>query len=424
MAGELEFPSFSFANGDIGEGVRFTESTFNQHNCIFYPEYNNEDITFAALIRVDSDRTEYRINVLSYNESTDNYSGFRITCNSLCDGKIHSVVITIESPRMYNYYIDGRRVGGVTIPQTYTFVGAIFIPNGAVINNIRFYDHILSAKEIDIVSRPLIFRQKLSRGSDPRTYTSPDFDLFGLTDISGFGHDLTINGAVTWQSDSPLSYGSVSFNGRGYFSTPNIGLSTPACTYTFWAKISSWSNMISLQSYPVLSYTDDLTEIKFVDGKMIVTLETEDSYCSTSYDVSALSDGWHFFSISYDTGLMCIKVDNDNSLEVRFDETSNLETGTGDMVIGMDLDGNRADGLSLYDMRIYAKKLSDDDLNDLYVARIGVDNKGNLYAHGIEPNETDIAFGSNGVIKADVVEAENGFRAYKDHIECTHFQEI
>lgn len=327
-------------------------------------------------------------------------------------------------------YVNGKLVKTDSFTLTYDSYNMktpIYIYNSNVKNraaDIRIYDHCLSAKEIDIISRPLVFRQLLSRGVDPLVYNTEEYASFGLNDLSGFGHNLTTNGSVVWQTNSPLSYGSVAFVGKGYFSTSNIELTTPECNYTFWAKMSNWDSMPSGQSYPVLSFTDDLTEIKFVDGTIIATIETADSYCEHSSDVSTLSSGWHFFSVSYSGGSVEIRIDGSEITGTQFDETSNVETGSGDMVIGRDLEGNLANGLSLYDLRVYAKRLSTDDLTDLYIARIGIDNKGNLYAHNIEPNTDQIAFGANGVVKADIIESENGFRAYKDHIECTNFQEI
>ena len=332
------------------------------------------------------------------------------------DGRVVRVYVNGELKGTGNYTVQWTDYS-INIPITITRTDFRY-------SDIRIYDHCLSAKEIDIISRPLVFRQLLSRGADPLIYNTDEYASYGLSDLSGFGHGIVIDGIVVWQSNSPLSYGSVAFDGRGYFSTPNIELNTPGCNYTFWAKVASWSGMTQGQSYPVLSFENDLTEIKFLNGSIEVVIETEDSYCDHSYDVSTLTDGWHFFSVSYDKGSVEVRVDDNEAYGTQFDETSNVETGTGDMIIGKDLEGNLANGLSLYDMRVYAMRLSMDDLNDLYIAKIGVDNKGNLYAHNIEPNTDQIAFGANGVVKADIIESENGFRAYKDHIECTNFQEI
>ena len=423
MAGDLKLPSYDFTDGMIGTGIQFTKSAFNKGTCIMYPEYRNEDMTFASLIQIDDSQTSYQIFFLHVEASSDEYYPAIFPCASICDGGLHSIIATFENPDIFKFYIDGELVKTATSPSGY-FAGGIYIPTGAIINDFRMYDHILSAKEMDIVSRPLIFRQLLSRGADPLVYNTEEYKSFGLSDLSGFGHDLTTSGIVVWQTNSPLSYGSVAFDGRGYFSTPNIELTTPECNYTFWAKMSNWGNMISGQSYPVLSFTDDLTEIKFIDGSIKATIETADSYCEHSSDVSTLSDGWHFFSVSYGDGSVEIRIDGNEITGTQFDETSNVETSSGDMVIGKDLEGNLANGLSLYDLRVYARRLSTDDLTDLYTAKIGVDNKGNLYAHNIEPNTDQIAFGANGVVKADIIESENGFRAYKYHIECTNFQEI
>ena len=370
------------------------------------------------------------VNDLHWSYHNDDLS--RFPCAGVITGALPSytwthVVLTYDGHNV-RIYVNGEQKGSgiydipwtdysIITPLTYTRTDFRY-------NDIRIYDHCLSAKEIDIISRPLIFRQKLSRGADPLIYNDPEYSSFGLSDLSGFGYDITPVGNVVWQTNSPLSYGSVAFDGRGYFKTSNLGLKTPSCTYTFWAKISDWSAMVQDQIYPVLSFADELTEIKFLNGHLHATIETEDSYCDHSYDVSTLSSGWHFFSVAYRLGCMEIRADNNNAFGVCYNESSNLETGTGEMRIGMDLNGNIANGLSIYDLRVYASMLSEDDLNDLYAAKIGVDNKGNLYAHDIEPNTDMIAFGANGVVKADVTESENGFRAYKDHIECTNYQEI
>ena len=395
------------------------------------PGYNPIFFGIVSLYRLHSLFAYPTVNDLHYSYMTpDGDTHGAVIENVLPSNEWTNIVLTYDAP-IIRIYINGELKATDSFEcqfSTYNHLTPIYIHNDNLknrANDIRVYDHCLSVKEVRLISQGLLFRQKLSRGDNPLQYNSLEYKSFGLNDLSGYGHEMSLEGTVTWQSNSPRSHGSVAFTGDGYFYTSNINMKSSACSYVFWAKISDWSAMETGKSYPVISFEGDLTEIKFVDGTLNVSIETDNSYYESSYDVSTLSSGWHLFTITYNGHEISIGADNGERAGTAFAEDDTVDTGLGNLQIGIDLDGNKADGLSLYDLRIYGTELSYDEISDIYNARIGVDNKGNIYAHDIEADEDNIvAFGNDGIIKSDLVESDNGFRVYKDHIEATSYQEL
>ena len=208
-----------------------------------------------------------------------------INCDSSVgtgDNKWHHLVATYNSSNNeIKIYVDGINTGNATYTNGYTYasswVNGIFIgrdPNNSTanahyfyqgqMNDVRVYDHALSSKEVEILSRGLVLHYPLNR--------------------DGFGQDNLLPG--TWSEEVTYTYPASSYSDK-YANSTTIVPSASQYTLSFYAKSTVNGDKIRTHYYSPNTTTTCVSSQGVTktasDGNMDFTLSTN----------------WEFYWVTY-----------------------------------------------------------------------------------------------------------------------------
>jgi len=244
------------------------------------------------------------------------------------------------------------------------------------INDVRIYDHCLSAREVHEISKALFLHYKLDdKYSNTIVY-----------DTSGYHRNGTIIGTCTLSTDVGKYDKSLAFEaGNNHISSPTLYTGGIQNTYTitWWAKASAmngkmaWgsSNGNRLNLYPsgTVFYwnTGDGSNNPIKNG-------------STNVTFASYQGAWHHYVMTGDgtTGKLYI----DGSL-VGSATTYKPLTATVIYVCGWDSTTSYVWTGNIADFRIYGTALSAEDVFELYHTPAYIDNQGDIMNYSmIEEN--------------------------------------
>ena len=266
------------------------------------------------------------------------------------------------------------------------------------LNDLRIYDEALTPRQISLISQCLVMHYPLDH----------DWSTSVVYDCSGYGHDGTVNGALTYQNDSLAGNGCIYFNGSTNIKVKAVnwdtGYQVSQFTLTQWCKVKAgWSTSSGIHG---LSWGNDF--IRLVLGKSnfiwsyvkcINSMGTTGNK-SLSYGVASeiVEDRWYFIALTFDNGVM--KLYLDGALVATADHSSEfpaLYYGTPNTYIGSYSSSGELGIGCLSDVRAYASALSETHIMDLYQAKIAADNNGNIYCYGIHKKD-GIQFWNTGIV--------------------------
>lgn len=322
------------------------------------------------------------------------YKGGSISGKSFTPGIWAHLAATIN----YNtgeakFYINGTLSGTTTnVNTTYYCRGDFYIgDNGTDIceNDVRIYDHCLSAAEVREISQGLILHYKL------------DDITNGVQDSSGYNHNgtlydsanITINNTNSIRYENYCSFGSS-------LSAINAGKSTyinSSLTYNVWAR----NNTALSQGGGLLSSVQTYgAGFKANEAKLYFSVydKGQSKFISVYSDktTTQLADGeWHMYTGVYN------EANKTNRLYIDGVEQADVKSVVGPLryntstVLWVGAEAKASQTVpttgwigDISDVRIYVTALSQDDIMQLYQLGAKVDNKQNL--HAFELNETTI----------------------------------
>lgn len=234
------------------------------------------------------------------------------------------------------------------------------------INDVRIYDHVLSPKEIKLLSQGLVCHYQLN---DINTETI-------VYDSSGNKYNGEKVGNVTSDNVSPRNTTSMSFVNGSYLRLQNMIVSGYTNSYTFawWGKFGNcnghmmWGfangNRLNLFSYSTNCYwnTGD-------------SLNNPFNIALSPY----LDSNFHHFAITGDGTTTKLYIDGEYKADAK---TYKGITGTTLIFNGWDTGNNYNFNGGLSDFRLYATPLSAKDIQILYNTPVSVTNVGTMTTYG------------------------------------------
>lgn len=275
----------------------------------------------------------------------------------------------------FTFYINGISVGTTTnVDKTHYCRGDFYIgDNGVDIceNDVRIYDHCLSAAEVHEISQGLVLHYKL------------DDITNGIVDSSGYGHNGTIINTVTLDSNTPRYTNSLNFNENADSITVSPYLSAnqtlDAITISCWFKTNTMNstapNIFSLGENAFLRCRLGATNAIWSYYRVVST------QCANTYSCKTLTDNaWHLLTFTFNKGTQVVYIDGKQIGTANNSGTGTYLTcaSTAWHLAGYTANSENFIG-NLSDFRIYCTALSADDILSLYHTAAKVDNLGGLH---------------------------------------------
>lgn len=331
---------------------------------------------------ISRDASEYPTVIIRQDESSPQelyfYEATNDAGNVVDVNEWYHLVFTIDTGRNNSQlFLDGELIdsGGVndnTSARPYV-IGGNTEGDGNVsgnsfigkIDDVRLYDHILSAKEVKQLSRGKILHYK--------------FDKAGAYDSAGYIENGEVNGA-THVTDSAVGSGAYDFNGSNGIrvkNSPNVQI-TGDLTISFWAKpfnIDSPSRQNPIHK----DYEDEYTMTMETGGDLSYYFNDSDSnYNNYQANNMFQSDNkWVHVTAVRDVGNSVVWYRNGEHYETKSWNGGNPIAGGDDLIIG---DGytNYYNGI-LDDIRFYTTALDENAVKEIYQQRASIDSGGNFH---------------------------------------------
>jgi hypothetical protein len=245
------------------------------------------------------------------------------------------------------------------------------------INDVRIYDHILSAKEIKELSMAKVLHYEFNLNRSAAS------DV--VSDSSGYGFDATLNSVSPpqWSSDTIVNYGCYVFDGVNE-TTMRVSAAdfpvifTSALSVSFWV-LNSDTSKNAIICHGNANFETANSYYVFYSGSTDKLRWSIDSYSLNDYDFDMIQDQWYHTVFTYDGTDANIYIDGVfvHSTQPGAGDINNVE-GLTIGNFGSNFNAGTLDG-KIADFRLYNKVLSMRDIKDLYESRVSVDNKGNLW---------------------------------------------
>lgn len=218
-------------------------------------------------------------------------------------------------------------------------------------------------------------------------YTKMGFDDGIEYDVSGYGHNGTKSGTITYNVDTPRYWTSTYFNGSSYISTEagSFGwFNFDQCTISAWmkptSKPSSYSGAIGLSH----DYTNNNKQFSIANhAGIFVVYYNNGSYSNVSSGYELPLNEWHHCVAVLDGTTVKLYVDGILKKTQTIDWGSAAVASTGRIQVGVDFPGSDEKYTGYYsDARIYMTPLSEADILALYNTPISLTSNGTLLTQG------------------------------------------
>lgn len=240
-------------------------------------------------------------------------------------------------------------------------------------NDIRIYDHCLSAQEVKEISKGLVLHYPLDDGNVTNI----------VYDCSGYCNNGTITGTLTTSTDTPR-YDKCS-QGNGNISCSGLTINNPF-TISTWIYLpitgTTGNGGSELSIGPVKLYKDH-------DGVDKHTFQITKSDNSLDYLTRFYppEDKWYHLAIVSDGSTLKIYKNGVAS-------TNSISTKDGKTNFSI----MQSNNIKLSDLRLYATALSEDDIKELYNTAAFIDHKGDVGCYQFYEN-TDSQVMKTGQVK-------------------------
>lgn len=414
--------SIPYSAGKIGNAATFSGSAAN---CLHRPGFElTDNFTWACWIKITASASTYQF-ILSEGRDYEKYGMNLITFTNGNIGILYgtnSSLVVLSSPTLNTWYhiaivvsstqnIKGYVNGTLTATGTYKVpdytyssdrfvVGKMsysytntsnYFPFNGQVNDVRIYDHCLSAKEVKEISKGLVLHYKLTGNS----YGNPnlllgsqaynlnqtgttrlsagnrlDTTLYTLSSAIGktftVSYDIDMEGSFSPVSDTPSwdtsgsrsgPYVSVSYNGGSItYYTPHITQKGKGRKFFNFTLPSTWTSIeyiivnLEINGYPTNGQTWSISNVKLEEGSKATPY-------IPNYQENIYSNLGFNYSIEYDCSGYChngtkVKVVSSNGaprynnceafLGTTVDNSSNTLTGAAYITAGLPLPASSA----------------------------------------------------------------------------------
>lgn len=277
------------------------------------------------------------------------------------------------------FYINGIQQGSTTNNvDTTRYITSVYIGDSGVDiqeNDIRIYDHILSKKEIEEISKGLVLHYKLDQ---------PAINNI-IYDSSGFQNNGIVTGDITLDDANTIRYENSSKQVNGSYirveNRPAECMPKDAITVNLWQYATSWYNPISCTEGGGWNF-ENSSGIRFPVYISGVGYKVAQSTITPASTLNA----WHMLTGTMDKDNIKIYYDGQEVGTVATDSTNGIGYANNYIFIGGEASGNKLTPASsayvgnLSDVRIYATALTAEQILELYHTSASIDNNGNIYA--------------------------------------------
>ena len=432
--------TFSANNGKIGS-CYYLDGTSNHHiNTGYKTAFGTGDFTIAMWVKIPTITSGTYYAVATSKSSGANTVGVGVywhygnkkflwseatgsaryeiwtseTFTDIYDKWIHLVMIRNSDDEKKGYfYINGERHELASVPGIQDISTGTDLLLGKTSNNsylikayyndVRIYDHALSAKEVKEISKALVIHLKMDRLSqDPVSQIIYDSSGYGNNGTSAYAQQTfssnTPRNSSCYLRTSSKSYVYCRINGNADYNNGNGWMvqGAEAMTVSEWAYATDWTKQTNCRLWsctesggwnteggstgylriPINVYTNS--------GKTSYTYK----YTSQEIELASLTPGWHMFTFTYEQSYGT-KVYIDGELHSQNPYTS---YGLHYNLTGSSLNlGAESTGIAsasspwfvggLSDFRLYYTALSPDDIKELYEVSVSIGNQSNIHAY-------------------------------------------
>lgn len=257
------------------------------------------------------------------------------------------------------------------------------------INDVRIYDHCLSAAEVREISQGLILHYKLDDMSR------------GIQDSSGYNHNGTIIGTATLTSSPRYSFGIAMNNTSTANRIDAISLPSEVQTISLWVK----GNKATSQVY----FADKNSGLEFgtYSSLGVTNLTSKPLYNLDNF----ITNEWNHIVVIKDSTNNKLYV---NGIAATTSSSNDYYTHNGGLYLfNRNVNNNYACNGAISDFRAYVTTLDADAIHQLYEVGAKIDNKQNLHTFELIENQSSIKVTKRGQVKCDDLTEATTTKFYK-----------
>lgn len=319
-----------------------------------------------------------------------------------------------------SFYINGVLQKTVTSLNTSHYCrGDFYIGDNGVdisMNDVRIYDHCLSAAEVHEITQGLVVHYKFD-DNYTRAYQT-------IRDGSGYGHHSSswrgwiqpyTRSKIRFSSSILINYGAI------FFETGFPTGIDPDFTIVFWVMLNSRYSLLDSNPDLIGIYNNlsdpfrlilsgnnvpNLPSVRWINGSDIPIIQ--------SFPLGS----WHHIAIvgHGDTKQYEFYMDGNKIEETH---TNNISwEPSGGFYIGDSIYSSVSEGSLYYfsDFRIYCTALSDKDIKSLYNTSMKIDNLQNIHTFELIENKDKISIKKTGQLTCDELNENTAIKLYKSGI--------
>ena len=242
------------------------------------------------------------------------------------------------------------------------------------LNDVRIYDHCLSDKEVEEISKGLILHYKLD----------DIFDNEKIYDSSGYNNDGTIVGSLSTVTDS------IRYNCSTYFADgvndhiviDSTNFPKDNITMSIWFKTSNTSPTGNHHWLFGCNLSYQMS-IRGTDGALCIGYYLNNKrYAKQIVSKNLINNEWHMCTSTYDGNNIKIFIDGvlEYSIVIDNEYINGLLSDRTYFYLGRAENNYAVKECYISDARIYATALTEAQVKELYNTSATIDNLGNAYA--------------------------------------------
>lgn len=419
----LSFPAFLSADSEFTYCCWFNTSSLDQTQCLF-SQRTAAAVTGFSIFYMGASTDEIRFD----DGASLSSSGTISTANQW-----YHIAVVRTATNKYIYINgtlrgSGARNNPTKVNTNYALIGgsqgnATAVPTDNALNgylqDVRIYDHALSAAEIRELARGLTLHYKLNGNYELE-------QSLNIPDSSGYERHGTMIGTRETANDS-ARYAQCEYITLGttqYIQTPTLTFNPKDVTLNIWFKSSSKTptgnyhmvvdSVANRQAYEMCVYKSGY----FRAGLIVNGVRYADN---CSHNTTMLNGNWHMLTLTYDEATVKRYIDGVLGSSTTVSFSSGLMTTTA-LAIGRD--GPSASyackEANLSDFRIYATALSAEDIKELYQTAMKIDDLGNTHPYEVVEDTGNKILKNGQLLVSNVV--ENDYMQYLKYDHNIYFE--
>lgn len=341
------------------------------------------------------------------------------------------IVFVYKQNAYRKMYLNGTEVWSTTdapaatgANTTYGFIGAsantTTTANGnflnGYLNDVRIYNHALSAAEIHEISQGLILHYKLddiTNDIEDSSGYNNNGQIIGDLIIEPNGPRYTQN--IKWNSSSPTDN---SETGICYIQSP-LSLTTPLqMTVAWWSKpdngYNNTSNHGAFCTSNNTSRPTDYNSTAFHHRDSGFDICPSDGSGVKRLTFAYTKGSWHHHAVTYDGNIAKAYQDGVKTSEITIGTNKTLASFSQLYIGYSQAGGVKRKTLGNYsDFRVYVTALTADDILQLYHTSAKVDNKQKLHTFELVENQNKIAIDKQGRVLCKELTENTNTKFYK-----------